>query len=385
MHNVFSAKDSSLYAHYVIDGVRHDAAPAELLQECMTGREEIQMEPAGDIIDETLEPPLTSFTYDNASDKEYEDIQNRYAAERGSEHRAFNILYPEHTTRLAIAAGLMDMLWKKGHFRLGDLQVNLDWQWNWKEMPVGSMAAFYASVRSACEYIYDLGLRISAFSTADARPYARFGTGVSLHVTEESGDIAMPFESRHPWMEDERAVPDHIDGHADDSWVIYIPFDTCSYKLGGSLLAESFGHNGGVAPSIQDPDYFIDCYEVVRELVEDGIITAAATVADGGLMYALSGFAKVHGIDVDIRGLMSSYQTDDTTKVLFSEVPGVLMSINDRDFDYVDSQFLLQDVAYYPIGRISDGQTGIRMVRNYRSGISDILTSLLAQASEGED
>ena len=56
------------------------------------------------------------------------------------------------------------------------------------------------------------------------------------------------------------------------SWIVYIPFDSSPYRLGGSLLAQAMQINSPLAPALDDAPYFVDCYEVVRELVEDGIV-----------------------------------------------------------------------------------------------------------------
>ena len=169
------------------------------------------------------------------------------------------------------------------------------------------------------------------------------------------------------------------------SWLIYIPFDTCPFNIGGSLLAQVHGRNGGTGPHIQDPDYFIDCYEVIRELAEDGIIMAGATVRDGGLAVAAAKMCGEHGLEIDINGLMASYNEDDPTRLLFAEIPGVLIQISANDYDYLDSQLLLQDVAYYPVGHPSAESKGISLCGNAKAAVADILASLLEQASEGED
>ena len=159
----------------------------------------------------------------------------------------------------------------------------------------------------------------------------------------------------------------------------------CGMLSRRSLLAQENNDNGGKASDINDPDYFIDCYEVVRELTEDGIIMAGVTVADGGLMTAAARMCGGLGCDLDISRLSASYQEDDTTKILFGEVPGILIQINDCDYDYLDSQLILQDVAYYPIGRPSNDFKGIRFSSGRKADVAGILASLLEQATEGED
>lgn len=385
--------ESALYSQYIIDGMRFDMTPAELLDECMECEDSAaDSETKGsfsDIIDESTEPPLSSFRPEKERLQEYTHMtESASYAQRG-----FTMLYPEHFTRLQIADALTSRLWSEGHFRLGDLRI---WaQWDWNTRPVGNMAAFYASASAASDYIYGLGVKLTdyLFLESDGESSSRFfawlpETNVEDDLEEEHNSTTLfkssPYESRHPWISDRRmcassVIPD------EDSWIIYIPFDTCSYRLGGSLLAQVNGRNGGPGPQIQDPDYFIDCYEVVRELVEDGIVVAGVSVGDGGLATAAARMSKESGMKLDISGLMASYQEEDSVKVLFGEIPGVLLQIRDNDYDYLDSQLILQDVAYYPLGHPSGKCIGTVFEEVGKAGVAGILASLLTQASEGED
>ena len=388
-------KESALYSHYIIDGMRLDMTPAELLDECM---EDEGFNPGtgfGDIIDESTEPPLSAFSYDNDMEQEY--LSRTVAAAHAE--RPFRLLYPEHFTRLQSAKALLGRLWSKGHFKMGNLKL---WaQWDWDPSAVGNMSAFYRSVESASEYIYGLGVKLEdyLFIEGDSGCNAKFFAWLdnefdrSLSDGQDDGSFSeidqtalfksSPFESRHPWISDERACPSSITSDP-DSWIIYIPFDTCSYRLGASLLTEVAGHNGGKSPEIADPDYFIDCYEVVRELVEDGFVMAGVTVADGGLITAAKGMCAEAGMSIDVKGIMSSYQQE-RHRVLFGEVPGVLIQVSDENYDYVDSQLLLQDIAYYPVGHPSAESSGLTISETGKNGVADILASLLGHASEGED
>ena len=136
---------------------------------------------------------------------------------------------------------------------------------------------------------------------------------------------------------------------------------------------------------IQDPDYFIDCYEVVRELTEDGIVKAGVTVADGGLATAAYKMCERLGANLDLSGIVTSYGENDHIRILFGEIPGVMIQISDSDYDYVDSQLILQDIAYYPLGHPTAAFQGIRVTQNSKTGVAEILASLMGQASEGED
>ena len=384
-------KESALYSHYIIDGVRLDMTPAELLDECMEDDGFIPDTSFSDIVDESTEPPLSAFRYD--PDKENQYISQAAAASH--EERPFGMLYPEHFTRLQIAKALMHRLWSQGHFKLGNLKLWAQWEWNTRH--IGNMSAFYRSVESASDYIYGLGVKLEdyLFIEGDDNSNAKFYSWLDEEYDRSAIDNSefddqpalfksSPFESSHPWISEERHCPATL-APEKDSWVIYIPFDTCAFRLGDSLITQVNGQNGGNAPDIADPDYFIDCYEVVRELVEDGIIMSGVTVADGGLACAAMKMCEHSGLDIDIKGVMSSYCEEDRTKVLFGEVPGVLIQVSAENYDYVDSQLLLQDIAYYPIGHPNGKPAQLNISESSKNGVADILASLLGHASEGED
>ena len=143
-------KESALYSHYIIDGVRCDATPAELLEECMEFPDQAVSGSFSDILDESTDPPVTSFSYDT--------MLNRHYAEQTTAasitERPFRMLYPQHFTRVQIAKTLLSRLWSEGHFRLGDLRMWAQWEWNTR--PLGNMAAFYASAETASDYLYGL-------------------------------------------------------------------------------------------------------------------------------------------------------------------------------------------------------------------------------------
>ena len=219
-----------------------------------------------------------------------------------------------------------------------------------------------------------------------------------------SSDINID-ENRDVWMGDERKCSARLAGGYDaagtfdmetssatsdspenGSFLVYVPFDTCSPRLGGSLFAKSLGCNGGAALNIADPDYFIDCYEVVRDLVSDGVVLSSRTVCDGGLAVAAEKLAAASGLGIrlNVNGICAACGETDIVKVLFAEIPGVLLQIAADDSDYIDSQFLLQDVAYYRVGRPDPSFDGVEVAPE-NNGIDRVLSALLDEASEGED
>lgn len=386
-------KTSALHSEYIIDGIPRRFTPADILDGCLDREPEtVQYAEYDPIVDESTDPcPAT----DQFKGQDVMDYLSSTSALLGIPRNCPKA-FPEEFTKSRIAKALLDSIWMKGHFRLSDLTLMARWRWNPK--PLGSMAAFYSSVEAAADYIDSLGISLASYSFSESEKVCQVSFKVATTDRSEGQDEEFdpedeidlpgnsPFGSAHPVIGHRRATPDKLVADP-DSWLIFIPFDTCEFRLGNSLLCQALGQNGDTAPEIGDGDYFIDCFEIIREFVEDKVVLSGVTVGDGGLLPALESMCQDGtGASIDISGIMNAYDEDKSVRVLFSEVPGVLIQIKDIDYDYADAEFLLQDIAYYPIGHPVKGGSGIKVKTGRGGGISDILQSLLnSQASEGED
>ncbi|MCQ2143443.1 MAG: hypothetical protein MJY56_05185, partial [Bacteroidales bacterium] len=243
---------------FVIDGIKMGATPAKLLAECVV--EPVEVRGNGlEIIDETVDP--------TPSVKKFNiDLLEDYIGKIRSSVPRFALPYPEKAARAAVAEALTECIFNGGHFRLQDIDLTLAWKWDCDGM--GNMASFYRSVESAAQYMWDLGVKVSNFVCYKDK-YC------SMECEPDADDLnpgdAIPTETPdHIAMVDEWRMPSKA-RDAPTSWILYIPFDTCPYRLGGSAFSRFFGNGGDPAPEISDPDYFMDCFEVVREMVEDGV------------------------------------------------------------------------------------------------------------------
>ena len=91
------------------------------------------------------------------------------------------------------------------------------------------------------------------------------------------------------------------------------------------------------------------------------------------------------GAQIDLSDLKKSVGEDDIVRLLFSEIPGALIQVRDEDFDYIDAELLLQDVAFYPLGHPAPGGH-IRVKSSAKTGLQSILEALARrQGGEGED
>ena len=374
-------KKSALHSAYVIDGVPQELTPAEILAavtdpHCLRIKDVVE----GDekIVDETLDPVLGTHRFDSTKVKEYLSLV-------AGATKQMPLAFADTYTRVRLAAALIDALWCRGHFRLGDLQLKASWKWNTSE--VGTASAFYTSVLSAADYLDALGLKFNTYSYSNfsGQSEVNFRPIIAPSFPEDDDIfVKQPYHSAHPRISPIRACPISLDPDP-QSWIVYIPFETSDYRLGGSLLAQVLGLGGGVPPQVGDADYFIDCFEVVRELVEDKILLSGNTIRFGGLIKSLDQMTSDNvGARIDLSGIMKSYQENDIVRILFSEVPGAIVQIRDIDFDYLDAQLLLQDVAFFPLGHPVPGSQEIEIDASTKSGIQSILETLI-QNAEGED
>lgn len=371
-------KASALFSVYVLDGIQQELTPARLLE--AVSEEGVlcggQDDTPAVVVDETIESVGRSVV--PVSEDPFS-----FLGKMSGDMDRFPLSYAEAYTRMRAGSALVDALWKKGRFTVGDLSLEARWKVN-GDM-VGCMAAFYHSVQAASEYVDALGLKFSGCEVERADSLDVEFTAVMSNIPEAEEDtfVVEPFRTHNPWMTQERIcqaylVPDP------KSWVVYIPFDTADFRLGGSAFAAAAGV-AGAPPRIEDADYFMDCFEVIREFAEDGILLSAATVGRGGLLKAVSDMAEGSGcgMEINVSDIMRAYQESSSFAVVFSEIPGALIQIRDSDFDYVDAELLLQDVAYYPLGHPVEG-AGLSVCSAKKPGIETILDSLM-QNAEGED
>ncbi|MCQ2135965.1 MAG: hypothetical protein MJY67_03525 [Bacteroidales bacterium] len=362
----------ALTSKYIVDGIDMDATPAELLSDCMDKVPQGPSRSEKTIEDESFDPNPTPSTFVKSKIGEY----IKGIGELGDK---FQERHPEFAARHRAAVALLDLLWREGHFNLSDISISA--KWHWKDRS-GDFASLYRSVEGLCQYVYDLGVKIEGYDIDRAENVCRLELSASVRqgAPDEFDD-----DSSEIILSEGRKCPDKA-VLGQPSALIYLPFDTCGFRLGASALSAMAGNGSDNAPELQDPDYFIDCYEVVRELVEDGIILSGVTVGKGGLACAAAKLCSECALSLDTSGVASSYAESNLGRILFAEVPGVLFQVSESDLDYIDSQFLLQDVAYYPVGSPKEGEASLTVRSDMKKpAVEGILRSLIASASEGED
>lgn len=339
-------KKNILDSIFVINGIREEVSLRALLE----GKG--QSDPASVIVDECPERVYKEPSYDRQKWAQY---GKKLLASGVRKH--FDKPSSEYCTIKEIETALISTLFCEGDFSLDDLSLDLKWKYS---TGPGANAALYYSVRAASEYLHYLGTPISNYEISES--YASsFDAAISFDQGQEDGPYLLNND-----IIDAEALP------SCDSILVYVPFETLDLNLNATLFAQIEKVSSSKSQELPDPTYFEDAWSVTRELISDGIALSAIGVGYGGLYTALSSMCTKVGLNMSLQ----SFGSDDTVEILFSETPGVVLQIATEDLEYFDSQLLLEDIAYYPLGTTTDAFQGIR------SSEQDILGSLISALSQ---
>ena len=176
-------KESPLHSPYVIDGVRQDLSPAQILagvlDDVPAPEDGVAYAP---VVDETVDTDPVSPELDRRKVEKY------YEAVSGIT-RVFPIPFADCFTRTLIYRSLLDCIWRLGHFRIGDLALEAAWHWN--KDTVGNMAGFYNSVSAMGELLYALNLKLQAVSVTSSKKAPRLEVTADLGARNDEVDLVV--------------------------------------------------------------------------------------------------------------------------------------------------------------------------------------------------
>jgi phosphoribosylformylglycinamidine synthase len=127
-------------------------------------------------------------------------------------------------------------------------------------------------------------------------------------------------------------------GAGDDATtLLLIDLGRGQQRLGGSALAQVFGHLGSVAPDLDAPATLSGFFQVVQRLGAQGTITAYHDRSDGGLFVTLleMAFAGGVGLTIDVAPLGGA----DVVAALFCEELGAVVEVATTDVAAVVAAF----------------------------------------------
>ena len=140
------------------------------------------------------------------------------------------------------------------------------------------------------------------------------------------------------------------------STLYHIDFSFDELRLGGSAFAQVHNKVGSDVPTVKNSEYFRDCFNAIQTLIQKGLILAGHDISAGGLITTLleMTFANTKGgLNINL----DKIKTDDLTKILFAENPGVVIQVANGNRTEVKKFLEDEGVGYINIGEPAEGRT----------------------------
>ncbi|MGB5698895.1 phosphoribosylformylglycinamidine synthase [Muriicola sp.] len=248
------------------------------------------------------------------------------------------LIDPKAGSLNSIAEALTNLVWAPLEDGLTSVSLSANWMWPCRNP--GEDARLYEAVTAVSEFSISLGINVptgkDSLSMKQKYPDQEVlspGT-VIISAAAHCSDITKVVE---PVFK--------VQGGP----VYYINLSKDTFNIGGSSFAQVLNKVGQTAPSVLDPEYFKNTFNVLQQLIKDEQIVAGHDVASGGLITTLLEmcFADNHlGAQLDLNALKEK----DTTRLLFAENTGVVFQSKDASIEKVLTK---AKVDFHKIGTVS--------------------------------
>lgn len=254
---------------------------------------------------------------------------------------AVALVDPAAGSVISIAEALTNIVWAPLKDGLESVSLSANWMWPCKNP--GEDARLYKAVEACSDFACELGVNIPTGKD-------------SLSMTQKYGDekVYSPgtvIISAGAEVEDIRKIVSPVLVNKKGSYLYHIDFSFDSLKLGGSALALSLNRLGDEVPTVADPSYFADAFEAVQELIKSNLVLAGHDISAGGMLTALLEmcFPNTNG---GLKVNLNAIAEESLVKILFSENPGVVIQVEDKNA----VEKLLQDagVGFAQIATLTD-------------------------------
>jgi len=250
---------------------------------------------------------------------------------------AAGLIDPAAGSVLSIAEALTNIIWAPLSDNLRSVSLSANWMWPCKNP--GEDARLYEAVRAASDFTIELGINIptgkdSLSMTQKYKDEVVFSPGTV--IISASGEI-----------NDIRKIVEPVIVNDPYNSLLYIDMSRDELKTGGSSFAQIINRLGNEAPTVKDPVYFGEVFNLIQDLIKKGKILAGHDISAGGMLTTLLEmcFSNTEGgITVNLTALEEA----DTVKLLFSQNPGVIIQVKDED--EVAEILLENGISYFSIG-----------------------------------
>ncbi|MDD4190319.1 MAG: phosphoribosylformylglycinamidine synthase, partial [Mangrovibacterium sp.] len=247
------------------------------------------------------------------------------------------LIDPAKGSVLSIAEALTNIIWAPMPDKIRSVSLSANWMWPAKNP--GENARIYEAVKAASDFACALGINIptgkdSMSMTQKYEDDVVFAPGTV--IISASGEVT-----------DVKKVVGPVVVNDPAKALYYVNFSSTPLTLGGSAFAQVINRIGQDAPAVADPACFVNTFNTIQELIEEGLILSGHDVASGGLITTLLEmcFSNTHGgMELDFNGLGE----EDPVKLFFNENPAIVIQAADRE--KVEKKFTDRRLNFVKIG-----------------------------------
>ena len=248
---------------------------------------------------------------------------------------------PEAGSVLSVAESLTNIVWAPLTDGLESVSLSANWMWPCRSQK-GEDAHLYSAVQALSDFCCDIHVNVptgkDSLSLSQQYPNGEKIISPGTVIVTSGGEVS-----------DIKKVVSPVLVNDKNSSLYYIDFSFDEQRLGGSAFAQSLGKIGEDVPTVKNPDYFVDCFDAVQELIHRGWIMAGHDISAGGIITTLleMTFANTEGgLHVNLHDVAD----DDIVKALFAENPGVVIQVSDEHKKDLREYFETNGIGYAKIG-----------------------------------
>ena len=256
---------------------------------------------------------------------------------------------------MSVAESLTNIVWAPLADGMKSLSLSANWMWPCRSQK-GEDARLYTAVKALSDFCIAIGVNVptgkDSLSLSQQYPNGEKIISPGTVIVTSGGEVS-----------DIRKVVSPVLVNDKNSSLYHIDFSFDSLRLGGSAFAQSLNKVGDDVPTVKNPDYFVECFNAIQELVNRGWIMAGHDISAGGLITTLLEmcFANTKGgMHINLHDLEST----DIIKTLFAENPGVVIQVSDYHKDELKAFLDDAGVGFAKIGYPVPNSREIQLV-NY--------------------
>lgn len=255
------------------------------------------------------------------------------------------LIDPAKGSVLAIAEALTNIAGVQLKDGIKSISLSANWMWPCKNE--GEDAALYSAVQACSDFACKLGINIPTGKDSLSMTQ-KYGTdkvyAPGTVIISAAGEVKNIRRTTSPVVQPK------------NSTLLYIDMSSDELKLGGSAFAQSLNKLGSDAPTVKNPEYFVNTFNAIQRLIGRNLILAQHDISAGGLFTTLleMNFANTKG---GMKINLNEFNDDDTVKIMFAENPAIVLQIANSKLATVKDELTKANVRFMNIGQLGAERT----------------------------